>query len=280
MKITPVTRQPLVVTALSAAFALSMLLTLSVATRAQVPPATAGEVAEEPALPQAQIPGYIKNAVQARSANDKKLDTARKPEQVMAFMGVKPGMQVADIFAGGGWMTEILSRTVGPDGKVYSINPPFPLRFHMISAAWQKRLKKPELKNVVAVSKPLDSADLIPAPAGSLDAAVIELNYHDLVGMKRNRAALNATIFKALKPGGVYCVIDHSAKAGTGAQDASTLHRIDQQFVIDEVEKAGFKLAGASSALRNAQDQRTTLSRTYSGPGHTDRFMLKFVKPS
>ena len=278
MKIHTIRQQPLPVAALSAAFALLLLATLSVATRAQLPAATAAAVAEEPAIPQGQIPSYITNAVQTRSADDKKLDGARKPEQMMAFLGIKPGMKVADIFAAGGWMTEVLSRTVGPSGTVYSVNPPFPLRFHMISAAWQKRLKKPELKNVVAVSKRLDAPDLIPAPAGSLDAAVIDLNYHDLVGMKRNRAALNAAIFTALKPGGVYGVIDHSAKAGTGAQDASTLHRIDEQFVISEVQKAGFKLDAASSALRNPDDPRTALSRTY--PGHTDRFMLKFVKPS
>lgn len=278
MKIHTIRRQPFPVAGLSAAFALLLLATLSVATRAQVPAATAAAVAEEPALPQGQIPSYITNAMQSRSADDKKLDGARKPEQMMAFLGIKPGMKVADIFAAGGWMTEVLSRTVGPSGTVYSINPPFPPRFHMIAAAWQKRLKKPELKNVVAVSKGLEAPDLIPAPAGSLDAAVIDLNYHDLVGMKRNRDALNATIFAALKPGGIYGVIDHSAKAGTGAQAAATLHRIDEQFVISEVQKAGFKLAAASSALRNPDDPRTALSRTF--PGHTDRFMLKFVKPS
>ncbi|HLH78583.1 MAG TPA: hypothetical protein VKV28_17410 [Candidatus Binataceae bacterium] len=270
-----------VFTVVTASAALMLLLAaFGVASRAQMTPAAAAEVAEEPAIPQGQIPAYISNAIRSRSAADKKLDGARKPAQMMAFLGIRPGMKVADIFAAGGWMTEVLSRTVGPDGTVYSINPPFPPRFHMISAAWQKRLKKPELKNVVAVTKRLDAPDLIPGPAGSLDAAVIDLNYHDLVGMKRNRDALNDAIFKALKPGGIYGVIDHSAKAGTGAQAASTLHRIDEQFVINEVEKAGFKLASASSALRNPQDPRTALSRTYSGPGHTDRFMLKFVKPS
>ena len=122
-------------------------------------------------------------------------------------------MKVADIFAGGGYMTELFARVVGPTGKVYSQNAPFPDKFKKIGDAWNERLKEPALKNVVKVSKPFDAPDLLPVPPDSLDAVIIHLNYHDLVGFKMNRENVNAAVFKALKPGGIYGIVDHSAPA-------------------------------------------------------------------
>jgi predicted methyltransferase len=185
-------------------------------------------------------------------------------------------MKVADIFAGGGYMTELFARIVGPTGTVYSQNGPFPDKFKKIEEAWDERLKEPALKNVVKVSKPFDAPDLLPVPPGSLDAVIIHLNYHDLVGYKLNRDNLNEQVFKALKPSGIYGIVDHSAPAGSGATDTSTLHRIDEDFLIKDVEKAGFKLTGASSALRHPEDDRTWL--VFKHRGETDRFMLKFTK--
>src|SRR5207302_716265 len=142
---------------------------------------------------------------------------------------------------------------------------------------WKDRLKKPVLKNVVEVDKDFGAVDFLPVAPGSLDAALINMNYHDLVAFGGDRDKMNAAVFKALKPGGVYGIVDHSAKAGTGSKDSSTLHRIDEKFLIDEVEKSGFKLAGASSALRHPEDDRTWF--VFAKRGQTDRFMLKFVKP-
>jgi predicted methyltransferase len=241
--------------------------------------ATVTAVKETPAIPANQIPKAITDAVNApdRPAADKSLDEGRRPRQMLAFFGIKPGMKVADLFAGGGYTTALLSRVVGPSGTVYSQNPEFPPKFSKVGQAWEQRLKSPSLKNVVAVKKPFDAPDLLPVPPGSLDAVLMNMNYHDLVGQGLDRDKVNAAVFKALKPGGVYGIVDHSAKPGTGGADSATLHRIDENFVINEIQRAGFKLAAASSALRHPKDDRTWM--VFQHRGETDRFMLKFVKP-
>lgn len=246
---------------------------------AQPNPALEAIVAETAPIPSDRIPDAVKNAVNSpdRPAADKELDAGRRPDQMLAFFAIKPGMKVADLFAGGGYTTELLSRAVGPNGMVYSQNPEFSEKFKKIGEAWDTRLKNPALKNVVAVKKPFNADDLLPAPPASLDAVLINMNYHDLVWMGVDRGKVNAAVYKALKPGGIYGIIDHRAKAGTGAQDVQTLHRIDEKFLVDEVGKAGFKLEAASSALRHPEDDHTW--QVFKKRGQTDRFMLKFVKP-
>jgi len=233
---------------------------------------------ESAPVPAAQIPQSIADAINSpdRPAADKALDAGRRPDQIMAFYGIQPGMKVADVFAGGGYMTELYSRIVGSSGTVYSQNGPFGEKFKKIGDVWNARLKEPALKNVVAINKPFDAPDLLPVPPGSLDAVIIHLNYHDMVGFKLNRENVNAAVFKALKPGGIYGIVDHSAKAGTGDTETTTLHRIDEDFLIKDVEKAGFTLTGASAALRHPEDDRSW--NVFKHRGETDRFMLKFVK--
>jgi predicted methyltransferase len=241
--------------------------------------AFAAEVERAGAVPQSQIPGYIADAVNspARPAGDRDLDHSRKPEQLLAFFGIKPGMKVADLWAGGGYTTELLARTVGPSGKVYSQNMEFPPRFKKAADAWQARVKEPGMANVVQITKPFDSPDLLPVPPASLDAVIINMNYHDMVGRGFNRDNINREVFTALKPGGIYGLVDNSAKPGTGAADANTLHRIDESFEVSEIEKAGFRLAATSDVLRNANDPR---SQPFWKLNHLqDRFVLKFVKP-
>jgi predicted methyltransferase len=242
-------------------------------------PALQGVIAETAPVPENQIPQNDQDAITSadRPPEDKALDAGRKPGQVLAFFGIKPGMKVADLFAGGGYTTELLSRAVGSTGTVYSQNGPFPEKFKKIGDAWHARLQKPALKNVVEVDKPADAPDLLPVAPGTLDAVVINLNYHDLVGFKADRTKMNASVMTALKPGGVYGIVDHSAKQGSGDRDTTTLHRIDENFVIQEVEQAGFKLAARSSALRHPEDDRTWF--VFAHRGETDRFMLKFIKP-
>jgi predicted methyltransferase len=240
-------------------------------------------VQEAPAIPPDQIPQNIRTAVDApsRPAQDRALDAGRRPDQMLAFFGIKSGMKVGELFAGGGYTTQLLSAAVGPDGTVYAQNPVFPPERKQIGDAFQARLKNPQLKNVAAISKSYDADDLLGAPDGSLDAVVTNMNYHDLVLFKADREKINGAVFKALKPGGEYCVVDHSARAGSGANDVK-LHRIDEDFVISEVEKAGFKLAAASSALRHPEDDRTWVTNPKGAGarrGTSDRFMLKFVKP-
>jgi predicted methyltransferase len=240
---------------------------------------TASTVEHKSALPASSIPKYIVDAVNSpdRPAADKKSDQSRRPDQLMTFFGIKPGMQVADLWAAGGYTTELLARIVGPSGKVYSQNQEFPEKFKKQEQLWQARSKEPGISNIVEVTKPFDAPDLLPVPPNTLDAVLINLNYHDMVGRGYDRAKLNAAVFKALKPGGVYGIVDNSAQAGSGARDTKTLHRIDEDFVVKEVEQAGFKQAADSNIFRNPKDDRTL---HYSKMNHTqDRFVLKFVKP-
>ncbi len=258
--------------------ALAFAVTTPSAARAQLPPVSA-VIAETAPIPPNKIPHAVRDAVNApdRPAEDKALDAGRRPEEWLAFFGIRPGMQVADLFAGGGYTSELLAQIVGPDGKVYSVNPPFPEKFKSREEQWRDRLKKPALSNTIAVQKAFSAPDFQIAPAGSLDAAIIHLNYHDLVGIKADRAKINGAVFAALKPGGVYGIVDHAAAKGSGDRDVSTLHRIDEDFVISEVEKAGFKLELASGALRHPEDDHTW--KVFEKRGETDRFILKFVKP-
>ena len=232
------------------------------------------------AVPDSQIPKYITEAINSpdRPAADKALDKARRPDQVMTFFGFKPGMQVADIFAAGGATTEVLVRIVGPTGKVYSQNIQLPVKFKKTEDAWKARLKEPGMANVlVEVIKPLGAPDLLPVEPGSLDAVIVNQNYHDMVWLGVDRAKLNATIFRALKSGGVYAIVDNAGAAGSGAKDVKTLHRIDPDFEIAEIGKAGFKLAATSDVLHNANDPHTEPAAKMNHM--EDRFVLKFVKP-
>lgn len=230
-------------------------------------------------LPQSQIPKYIIAAVNSpnRPAADKAEDSWRRPEQIMAFFGIRPGMKVADISAFGGYTTELLARIVGPEGKVYSQNGPLPPKFKKALDEWKARLKEPGLSNVEEVTESFDSPNLIPVKPNTLDAVLLIMNYHDLVGAGVNMAKMNATIFKALKPGGVYGVIDNSAQPNAGATEVKTLHRIAESYEIGEIEKAGFKLADSSDVLRNPEDPRTL--PPWKMNHREDKFVLKFVKP-
>jgi predicted methyltransferase len=222
----------------------------------------------------------VKAALDApdRSDKDKGLDAQRHPAEVMAFLGIGPGQSVAELGAGGGWTTEVLARSVGPTGKVYSMNPPAFIDF--AGATWDARLATPALSKTVRVVREFD--DPLPPEANNLDAVVISFIYHDTAYMGVDRDKMNRAVFAALKPGGVYGILDSSARPGTGVQDVKTLHRIDEETVKVEVERVGFKLAGKSDLLRNPADTRDwNSSPTAAGErrGTGDRFIEKFVKP-
>ena len=232
-----------------------------------------------------EVPPAVSNAITSavnspdRPAADKQLDPGRHPDQILAFFGIGRGMHVADLWAGGGYTTELLARAVGPSGKVYSQNGPFPPAFKKGEEAWKARLKEPGLSNVVELQKPFDHPDdVLPVPPESLDAVIIDMNYHDMVGRGYDRAKINAAVFKALKPGGVYGVVDNSAAPGSGARDANTLHRIDEAFETNEIKQADFKLVAVSAVLRNPKDDRTWFVMKHRG--EQDRFVLKFIKPT
>jgi predicted methyltransferase len=251
--------------------------------KSEAPPQDKGSAAVEikPYTPAADVPEPIKQAVTApdRSAEDRALDAGRKPGEVLAWFRIAPGQRVAELFAGGGATTELLARVVGGKGQVFAQNTKEILdRF--ARKPWTDRAAKPVMKNVVAVERPLD--DPLPPEAKDLDAVVMVLNYHDSVWMKADRAKMNAAVFAALRSGGVYGIVDHSAAAGSGTRDCETLHRIDEDVVKKEITAAGFSLDGESDMLRNPDDKRDwNASPRKAGErrGTSDRFVLRFVKP-
>jgi len=213
-----------------------------------------------------------------RSDKDKALDSQRHPAEVITFLGIGPGMRVAELGAGGGWTTEVLARAVGPTGTVYSMNPPAFIGF--AGPTWDARLATPVMVRTVKVVREFD--DPLPPEAKDLDAVVISFIYHDTAYMGVDRDKMNRAVLAALKPGGVYAVLDSSARPGTGLQDTKTLHRIDEDTVRVEVERVGFKLAATSDLLRNPSDARdwnSSPSAAGERRGTGDRFIDKFVKP-
>jgi predicted methyltransferase len=197
----------------------------------------------------------------------------------LAFIGVRPGMKIGELAAGGGYSAELFARAVGPSGVVYGQNPKIILERYA-EKPWSARLEKPIMKNVVRVDREFD--DPLPPEAKNLDVVLMNLFYHDTVWMKVDRARMNQAIYQALKPGGVYVVIDHSAKAGAGLADVETLHRIEEPALRAEIEKAGFKLVRESNVWRVPDDTRDwSTSPRVAGErrGTSDRFALVYARP-
>jgi predicted methyltransferase len=241
--------------------------------------ATAGGSEEH--VTHVEVPAAIRAVVDApdRDAEDKKIDAGRQPAELLAFAGIKPGMKVAELAAGGGYTTELLARAVGSSGAVYGQNTASLLE-KFAEKPWSARLAKPVNKNVVKVTREFE--DPLPPEAKDLDAVFLVLFYHDTFWLKVDQAKLNAAVFKALKPGGVYIVVDHSGRPGTGTTEVQTNHRIEESVVRGEVARAGFKLAAEASFLRNPDDKRDWNASPRAAAekrGTSDRFVLKYVKP-
>lgn len=235
-----------------------------------------------PALAAHGIPKAISAAVAdpARPEADRERDADRKPEESVAFAGLKPGQKVVDLLPGSGYFTRIFSAVVGPSGHVYAVPPPrranAPEGSPDPAAASQAIAADPHYGNVsVIVGHVTDLS--IPEP---VDLVWTSRNYHDFHNIPNvDVGAINKSIFNVLKPGGVYIVLDHAAEKGSGLRDTSTLHRIDPEAVKQEVEAAGFKFDGRSEILRNPNDPHTAKVFEPSIRGKTDQFILKFRKP-
>jgi predicted methyltransferase len=227
-------------------------------------------------LPEPELAALVANS--ERPVADRALDSGRKPVEFLRFLGVAPGLKVAELMAGGGYTTELLSRAVGLTGVVYGENPKLVLE-RFAEGPWSARLA--HLPNVTRVDRELDDA-FAPQLQGQLDLVVSNAIYHDAVWLQADREKMNQGVFRALKMGGAYVVCDSSAKPGTGVAAAQTLHRIDEQVVRDEVLRAGFKLAAEGGFLRNPADTRDwSASPSAAGEkrGTSDRFCLRFVRP-
>jgi len=224
---------------------------------------------EAAALSAAQIQSIV--ASPDRSEADRRNDVRRKPAEMLSFIGVRPAMVVLDLFAGGGYTSELLARAVAPSGRVYAQMPRPP------GATLAARLKTPAAARRVSVAQPFESPAPADVGAGGFDLVTLMFNYHDFGAMGVDRARLNAAVFAALKPGGLYVIADHAGRPGTGISESGTLHRVEESLVRREVEAAGFRLAAVGDFLRNPADPRDR--EEPDPPQPKDEFVLKFIRP-
>lgn len=276
----------------------SLLLAVQPASTQQGAPLTAEQAAQIVASPD-------------RTAADRTNDQRRKPEQMLIFIGVRPGMTALDLSAAGGYTTELLARAIGPSGAVYGQSRPrdpsrpatpppapegnshptatpspppatpaaAPRPSPVALAERDKALQNAGIKAapITALARPFEDPVPSELATGRFDLVTLMFNYHDLGHLGTDRAAMNRAVFQALKPGGFYVIADHSGRPGTGISEAGTLHRVEEAFLRNEVEAAGFKLAAVGNFLRNPNDPRD--KNTPDPPQPKDEFVLKFVKP-
>ena len=266
--------------------------------------ATQAEEASPP--PSAQIIEILSSP--DRTTADRTNDLRRKPEQMLGFIGIRPGIIALDLSAAGGYTTELLARSIGPTGKVYGQSRPRDPNQAPTSAPVPEGNSRPNLAPVatappaaprpspvaladrdaklreagipaapiVALSRPFE--DPVPSElAEQIDLVTLMFNYHDLGHLGVDRAAMNRAVFRALKPGGLYVIADHAGRPGTGISESGTLHRIEEAFLRQEVEAAGFRLVEEGKFLRNPNDPRD--KNTPDPPQPKDEFVLKFARP-
>jgi len=263
---------------------------------------------DSPPLSSAQIIEILSSP--DRTPADRTNDLRRKPEQMLGFIGIRPGIVALDLSAAGGYTTELLARSIGPTGKVYGQSRPRDPNQASTSSSVPEGNSRPNLAPVatpaappaaprpspvaladrdaklheasisaapiVALSRPFE--DPVPSElAEQIDLVTLMFNYHDLGHLGVDRAAMNRAVLRALKPGGLYVIADHAGRPGTGISESGTLHRIEEAFLRQEVEAAGFRLVEEGMFLRNPNDPRD--KNTPDPPQPKDEFVLKFVRP-
>ena len=242
---------------------LALVLLLGVAACATTPAATT--------TTSTHVTAAVSDA--ARPKADTDLDADRKPAEMVAFAEIKPGEKIGELIPGGGYMTRVFSKAIGPAGKLYAFNAaPAAGRPPVLEAVVNDKANYGNVQVVVTDFVTVTS----PEP---LDLVWTSQNYHDLHNPGRNidLVAANKQVFNALKPGGLYIVLDHSSVAGSGVN--ATLHRIEPEIVKKEVLAAGFEFVGESNVLRNPADPRDKTVFDPSIRHKTDQFILKFRKP-
>lgn len=211
----------------------------------------------------------------ARPQADRDLDAARKPAEVLTFIGVKPGQTVVDVFPGP-YFDRLFAGAVGPTGKVYMYIPTEITKVEKID--FPPDGSHPFGANTTVKIAPTNSFAL----PGPVDVVWIRQNYHDIYDPFMAPAdvpTFDKAVFKALKRGGLFVVIDHAAPDGSGIASTNTTHRIDAARVKADLAATGFKFVRESDLLRNPADPRTKLVFDPSIRGHTDQFIYVFRKP-
>ena len=242
--------------------------------------AFAGPVLASPAF---AAPAAISPAIQAaiaspRPAADTARDASRKPAELLAFAGIKPGDKIGDLMPGTGYFTRLFSRVAGPSGHVYALVPAeLAAKAPKIADAMKALAADPAYGNVSLVVAPTAQT----AAPEKLDVVWTSQNYHDVYGFfgADAAAALDRAVFRALKPGGVFIVIDHVAATGAGAASTTTLHRIDPAIIQAQVLAAGFTMQATSDLLRNPADTHALKVFAPEIRGHTDQAVFEFRKP-
>jgi predicted methyltransferase len=215
-----------------------------------------------------------------RPADQIKLDLTRMPAQLLAFSGIKNGDKVVDFMPGNGYFTRVMSERVGLKGRVYAFLPTEQLANCSPAEVAGTRLLEhdPSYANVTVL---VGATSDIRLPA-KVDLIWTAQNYHDLHNSfmgPADLAALNRAFFAALKPGGIFLVVDHVAENGSGLRDTESLHRIDPQRLLREVAAAGFVLDAQSDVLRNREDDHRLSVFDPKIRGRTDQLVYRFRKP-
>jgi predicted methyltransferase len=202
-----------------------------------------------------------------RSDADRQTDKRREALRLLTFIGPKAGWNVLDMGADAGYSTELMARSIAPNGKVWGQNDKPNQKF-------DARMQAPAMRNAVAQINPYEdpAAGLPP-----LDLITFLFAYHDTTYMGVDRAKMDKALFAALKPGGILVIADHSARPEDADKVGKLYHRIAEATVRAELEAAGFKLVGSGDFLRNPDDPRTAI--VFRSPIKVDEFVLKFAKP-
>jgi len=228
------------------------------------------QAADEQALYEAVV------ASPDRPAEDRGRDESRHPVEILEFIELKPGMQVVELGAGGGYTTELIARVVGSDGRVFA------------QGLQASRVSNDRLPNVTALEKHMlwevgDKVHDAGGEDGQVDQVLIFFALHDMYLNERiDKQRLYRDIFKLLKPGGYLVILDNAGEADSGLRGTGATHRIGEDFVRQEIEQAGFEFSGETDVLRNPQDKLDepwNRPAAYRQPGFQDRFAYRFVKP-
>lgn len=233
-----------------------------------------GCATQAPSLTHEQINAVL--SAPDRAETDKANDPRRKAAELLRFIDPRPGMQVLDLGASGGYTSELMARAVGATGRVYAQNHETFMK-NFVKDRFAQRLQAYPGRNLQLVVQPFESPLPASVPAGSMDLATFMFVYHDLGWVGSDRARVNRAVFDALKPGGYYIVADHSGRPGTGISESKSLHRVEESLVRGEVEAVGFKLVAEGQFLRNPADPRD--KSVFKPAQPNDEFVLKFQKP-
>lgn len=221
----------------------------------------------------AGTPAYIRAAIEdpTRTPEQRARDANRKPAELLIMSGIRPGQTVVEFASFGQYFTTFLSDIVGPKGTVYMYDLPYT----------DKRAG--DASRAFIAAHPNAHYQLVDYNTLELPQAVDEvfmvLYYHDLFINHIDTASLDARIFKALKPGGIFFVVDHNAAPGSGTTDTPKLHRIDPAVIRKELIAAGFQLVNESKLLAHPGDDHTQIVFAPGLRGMTDQTVFVFRKP-